>query len=132
MSEAFSSLSVEEQVLRAETIQALTCVDSNLSFASANGDGHRFRTMFPDSKIAEQYSQNETKIKYVVQFGLSSYFQYVLKSDLKVKPFSFKFDETTTSQAKKQYDGFVQFWSERFNAVIMAYCGSFFVDHCPA
>ena len=65
MSEASSSLSVEEQVLRAETIQALKCVDSNLSFASANGDGDRFRTMFPDSKIAKQYSQNETKTKFV-------------------------------------------------------------------
>ena len=49
MSEASSSLSMEEQVLRAETIQALKRVDSNLSFASANGDGDRFRTMFPDS-----------------------------------------------------------------------------------
>ena len=106
LSEASSSLSVEEQVLRAETIQALKFVDSNLSFASANGDGDRFRTMLPDSKIAEQYSQNETKMKYVIHFGLSLYFQDVLKSDLKGKPFSFKFDETTTSQTKKQYDGF--------------------------
>ena len=63
--------------------------------------------MFRDSKIAEQYSQNETEMNYVIQFGLSLCFQDVLKSDLKGKPFSFKFDETTTSQTKKQYDGFV-------------------------
>ena len=62
----------------------------------------------------------------------SSYFQDLLKSDLKGNPFSFRFDETTNSQTKKQYDGFVQFWSEPFNAVIMSYCGSLFVDHCPA
>ena len=97
MSEASSRLSVEEQVLRAETIHGLKFVDSNLSFASANNDGDRFRTMFLDSKIAEQYNQNETKMKYVIQFGLSSYFEDVLKSDLKGKPFSFKFDETATS-----------------------------------
>ena len=60
-------------------------------------------------------------MKYVIQFGLSSYCQDLLKSDLKGKPFSFKFDETTTSQTKKQYDGFVQFWSKRFNAVIMVF-----------
>ena len=66
MSEASSSLSMEEQLLRAETIQALKCVNSNLSFASANGDGDRFRTMFPDSKTAEKYSQNKTKIN---QYG---------------------------------------------------------------
>ena len=29
-------------VLKAETLQALKCVDSNLSFASANGDGEGF------------------------------------------------------------------------------------------
>jgi len=100
MSEPSSSLTLEEQVIRAETIQALTCVDSNLSFASADGDGDRFKAMFPDSKIAEKYSQNETKMKYVIQFGLSPYFQDLLKSDLRGKPFSFKFDETTTSQTE--------------------------------
>ena len=68
-------MTLEEQVIRAETIQALKCVDSNLSFASANGDGDRFKTMFP----AEKYSQNETKMKYVIQFGLSPYFQDLLK-----------------------------------------------------
>jgi len=101
MSEPSSSLTLEEQVIRAETIQALKCVDSNLSFASANGDGDRFKTMFPDSKIAEKYSQSETKMKYVIQFDLSPYFQDLLKSDLKAKPFSFKFDETTTCRTKR-------------------------------
>ena len=51
---------------------------------------------------------------------------------LKGKHFSFKFDETTTSQTKKQYDGYVQYWSECFDVVIMACCGSLFVDHCPS
>ena len=31
--------------------------------------------------------------------------------DFKLQPFSFKFEETTTSQAKRQCDGYVQFWS---------------------
>ena len=93
MSEASSSLSMEGQVLRTETIQGVKCVDSNLSFASANGDRDRFQTIFPDSKIAEKYSQNETKIKYVIQYDLTPYFQDLLKSDRKGKLFSFKFDE---------------------------------------
>ena len=100
MNEASSSLSMEKQVLRAETIQALKCVDSNLSFDSTNGDGDRFQTMFPDSKIAEKYSQNETKMKYLIQYGLSSYFQDLPKGNLKGKPFSFKFDKTTTPRPK--------------------------------
>ena len=31
--------------------------------------------------------------------------------DFKLQPFSFKFEETTTSQVKRQCDGYVQFWS---------------------
>ena len=83
--------------------------------------------MFPDSNVAEKYSQNETKMKYVTQYGLSPYFHNLLKSDLKGKLSSFKLDETTTSQTKKQYEGYVQYWSEHFDVVIMAYCGSLFV-----
>ena len=45
MSGPSSSLTLEEQVIRAETIQALKCIDSNLSFASANGDGDRFKNV---------------------------------------------------------------------------------------
>ena len=43
--------------------EAFHCVDSNASFASANGDRNEFRLQFPYSKIAEKYSQNETKMK---------------------------------------------------------------------
>ena len=31
-----------------------------------------------------------------------------------------------------QYDADVQFWSEKENRVIIAYCGSLFVGHCTA
>ena len=126
ISERYPSLTIEEQVCKAETIEALHCVDSNSSFASANSTGDKFRLQFPDSKIAEKYRQNETKIKYVIQFGLCPYFQKNLKDDLKNKPFSFLFDETTTSQTKKQYDGYVQYWSECFKGIAIAYCGTLF------
>ena len=41
-------------------------------------------------------------------------------------------DETTTSQAKKQYDGYVAFYSELDSQVITMYCGTLFVGRCPA
>ena len=40
-------------------------------------------------------------MKYVIQYGLSPYFQDLLQRHHKGKPFLFKFDETTTSQTKK-------------------------------
>ena len=49
-----------------------------------------------------------------------------------VKAEVFQFDDTTTSHVKKQYDGFVQYWSKSQNLIVVAYCGSLFVDHCPA
>ena len=88
--------------------------------------------MFPDSNIAKGFSQNETKMMYVIKFGLSPYFKESLKNDFCSKAFCFKFDETATNQIKKQYDGFVQCWSKSQNKIAMAYCGSLFVDHCPA
>ena len=90
----------------------------------------KFRRMFPDSKIAEAYQQGETKIKYVIQFGIAPYIKNELLNDFKNQPFTFKFDETTTSQVKKQYDGYVQFWSNTTNQIVNRYCGSVFVGHC--
>ena len=56
--------------------------------------------MVPDQQIAAKGSQEETKSKYVVQFGLAP-FEGELITDVQKTPY---FDETT-SQVKKQYDG---------------------------
>ena len=45
-------------------------------------------------------------------------------------PFTFKFDETTTSQIKKQYDGYIQYWYRKHGKVLSAYVGSLFLGHC--
>ena len=52
--------------------------------------------------------------------------------DLKGAPYTFKFDETTTSQVKKQYDAYVLHYSNQFKKVTTAYVGSLFVGHCTA
>ena len=74
------ALSSDEQIMKAEILQVLKTVGSNFSFASVNGDGDRFCQMFPDSKIAKGFSQNETKM-YVIKFGLTAYFKESLKND---------------------------------------------------
>ena len=81
----------------------LKTVDSNFSFPATTGDVDRFHQMFPDSKITQEYKQNETKMMYVIKYGLCQYFRErerereSLKSDLHAKAFCFKFVETTTS-----------------------------------
>lgn len=88
--------------------------------------------MFTDSDIASSYHMAQTKCKYIIQFGLYEYIFEELKADFKGKPFSFKFDETTKSQVKKQYDAYVQYESRIFNKIATRYVGSAFHGHCTA
>ena len=125
-------LTNDEDVLKAEIIQALKIVVGKFSFAIANGDGDRFRTTFLDSAIAKSYRQGEAKVKYCLQYGIAPHLKDLIVKDVANSPFTFKFDETTTSQVKKQYVAHVQFWSEKENRVIIVYCGSLFFGHCIA
>ena len=75
------------------------CVDANWSFQSANDEGKQL--MLPDSQIAKGHKLNETKMKYMIQFGIAPYFRDLIKDDLKNMLCSFKFDETTKKQVKK-------------------------------
>lgn len=126
------ALSPEDQVTKAEILQAMHFASSNYSFASASDDGERFQMMFPDSQIARTYRQSETKLKYNIQYGIAPFIRKQLIYDINKCPFTFKFDETTTSQVKKQYDGYLQYWSSRENSIVNAYCGSLFVGHCTS
>ena len=56
----------------------------------------------------------------------------LLLEDLKNTAFIFKFDELTTQQVKKQYYGYVQYWSKCYNCIKMVYCGTIMVDICPS
>lgn len=73
-----------------------------------------------------------TKCQYVIEFALKPYILEYLCDDFRDVPFTFKFDETTTVQVKKQYDAHVQYYSKKFGSVINHFCGSLFVGHCKA
>ena len=88
--------------------------------------------MFPGSVIARNYHMSKAKVNYVIKHGISPFVKDHYIQDFKGKPFVFKFDETTTIQTKKQYDGYVQYWSTEQNLVTSVYCGSIFVGHCLA
>jgi len=118
--------------MSAEILQALHVVDSDLPFASAESDGDRFRLQFPDSTIAKGYKQGKSKITYVVQHGIVPYIADLLQQNIATKPFSFKLDETTTSQIKKQYDAYLIYYTKEKKHTTTAYCGSVFVGHCTA
>lgn len=127
-----NSLCKEDLVVRAEILEAFKCVESNRSFQSADGDNERYRIMFPDSEIAKCYQQGQTKMKYNIEFGIAPYVIDMIKKDFFEQPFTFKFDETTTSQVIKQYDGYICYFSKSANNIITRYCGSIFMGHCTA
>ena len=83
--------------------------------------------MFPDSNIAGDYSQEDTKTNYIVQFFVAPYINDTLVKDLTDTPFVFKFDKTTTQQINKQYDSFfVSYYSSRFQRIFTNYVRSLF------
>ena len=125
-------LSDQDAALKAEILGALNAVNCNHSFTSSNGSGEMYKSMFPDSNIAKNYKMGETKTKYVIQYGIAPHFQKLLQEEYKQTPNTFKFDETTTQQVKKQYDGYVQFWSRKSQCIKIMYCGTLMVSHCPA
>ena len=48
------SLCHQELVVQAEIVEALDSVDKNKSFAASNGDGKKYKRMFPGSNIAKK------------------------------------------------------------------------------
>ena len=127
-----SNFTSEENVLNAEVLQALSIVDKTQSFSSADGDNEKFQRMFPDSAIAKAYKQGRTKVKYTVHFGIAPHVKALLLEEVRNVPFAFKFDETTTSQVKKQYDGYITYYSNSKKEITTSYCGSLFLGHCSA
>ena len=127
LSKSLFVLTLEDQVAKADILQALHVVNKNLLFAALKEDSERFRPMFPDSMIAKSYSVADTKSQYVIKFGIADYLTKKLIYDANHVPFLFLFDEV-----KKQYGEYVSYWSPRYDQVVSVYAGSLFVGHCNA
>ena len=102
------------------------------SFASANGDSERFKLMFLDSTIGKGYRQSDSKIQYVIKYGIVDHLKKQMIYIVKNTPYSFLFDETTNSKVKKRYDSYVIYWYKRSDSIVYSYSGSLFVGHCTA
>jgi hypothetical protein len=122
----------ELYALRAEVYETLHKVEYNASFHSAQDDAKRFQLMFPGNNVAEQYACGATKATYLLTHGVSPYLKMRMIEDCANVPFTIKFDETTTSQVKKQFDMYICYWSPRHDEVVNKFVGSKFVGHCTA
>ena len=77
----FASSSVMEksvtcdETLKAEILWALKAMISHYSYKSCEGTSKLFQAMFPDSRIASQFSRGEKKCAYLICFGLAPHFR---------------------------------------------------------
>ena len=87
-----------DETLKAEILWALKVIMSHYSYKSCEGTSKLFQAMFPDSRIASQFSCGENKCAYLVCFGLSPHFKQLLKDVVKKEEASvLMFDESLNS-----------------------------------
>ena len=122
---------VGDATLEAEIFWLAKVASCNYSLRSTDHIGDLFRKMFPDSKIAENFKLSHTSASYIIGHGLLPHFTKVLISDLSDSqlPFSVHFDETTSSQVKKQMDLTLRYWSPVHREIWTSFYTSLFFGH---
>ena len=61
--------------------------------------------MFPGSIFAKGYQQSDSKVQYVIKYGIADHLKKQLICDVKNTPYSLLFDETANSQVKSNMMG---------------------------
>ena len=69
---------------------------------------------------------------YLMKHRIAVYAKNDLNNNIDGMPFTFHFDESTNQQVKKQYDGYVIFYSTIEKSIVTAYCGTLFVGRCSS
>ncbi|CAF3868853.1 unnamed protein product [Rotaria sp. Silwood1] len=95
----------DDQVSQAEILWTLESVQNRFSYKNSVDVSELFRTIFPNSKIAQKFSIHHSKMSYVISHGLGPYFCDQLIKDIKnCERFVLCFDKQTNNQNKKQLD----------------------------
>ena len=87
-----------------QILQALNMVDKNHSFSSGMVTVVGSKKCSWACKLLRNILKKKQNLN-VVQFALAPFVKDELITGVQKTPYSFKFEETTTSQVKKQYDG---------------------------
>ena len=129
-----SNMLQKEVVLKAELIWCFDDVQSKYSFRSSDNKSAQLACMFPDSKIAKDFSFGQTKYGYLVTHGLAPHFKKLLVEDLnELDNFASLFDESYNKTVKKgQMDLHIQFWNEESNTACARYYTSEFTGKAAA
>ena len=88
--------------------------------------------MFHGHPAADKYSCSSMKSAYLLRYSISAVLKAEQIQDIKDVPYTSKFDETTSSQVLKQYDGYFYHCCPMYDEVVNTYAGSLFMGHCTA
>ena len=118
----------------AEIIWALTVAQNIFSANSCDAMSKIFQAMCPDSQIHRQFSLGTSKCSYVINFGLSPFFQkkliyHIKKSQIFSTSFDKSFDDTLK---KQQMDLVVSYSDSSAQKYCVQYLTSKFPKYCSA
>lgn len=118
-----------DEVTTSEILWALHVIDSHLSMSSGGKSIEIMKSMFPDSKIAQNITLQRNKLTYIIVYGLAKYFYKELEDDvLKSHCFSISFDESLNQVSQKeQMDICIHYWSNSKNEILSCYFSSAFL-----
>ena len=106
---------MQDQICKAEILWAMKTAKEDFLFWASDGIPQLFQRMLPDSVVAKKMTMSHTKVSYVISHGLGPYFLQKTIDDILSSPdtyYTIHFDETTTSQIKKQLDVLVRYYSD--------------------
>ena len=129
------TMSLPDQICKAEAIWALKTAKDDFSFRASDGFPQLLQRMCPDSEIAKGVKMSCTKVSYVIGHGLGPYFLQKTVDDILNTPgtyFTLHFDETMTSQIKKQFDILVRYYSDNHNEVRVRFLKAAVFGHAYA
>ena len=123
-----------DQTLNAEIIWSLEVLKCKYSYRSSESKSKLFAFMFPDSKIAENFTYGKTNCSYILCHRIAPFVKETLLNELKEVPYyTTLFDETYNKISKKgQMDLNVRFWDDTDNKVKSSYWNSEFLGKASA
>lgn len=124
----------DKSVTNAEIIWTIKNVYSNFSLKSSESLPNLFRSMFPDSVIARNFTFSKDKCSYYINYGLGPYYKSVLVNDIQASPYySTSFDESLNRVTQlEQMDIYVTFWNLTAKRVESRYYETEFMGHTTA
>ena len=112
---------IKDSATTAECLWGFKTAHANYSFNSSKGLPNLLKRMAPDSLILDKFRMSPGKVSYLLGYGLGPEVLRMAADKIasQQKDFTLHFDETTTSQIKKQFDLQTRFFDDDF---VMFFC----------